>query len=224
MAENVFDNWADQYDAWFKTPSGRLVKAYESQLLLKLLTPGTGDRILDAGCGTGIFTRDVLERGACITGIDRSLPMLTGSAGLTDPGFHRAGADMTALPFKDNAFDRTFSVTAVEFIRDAALAAAELNRVTRPGGCIVLTTLNRMSPWAERRKKMGEQGHPIFRNVFFRSPEEMKALIPASEVVIETAVHFEKQTPVTQIPEIEASGRDRKSLTGAFLAVQWKKS
>jgi precorrin-6B methylase 2 len=40
------------------------VKKYEGKLILDLLRPGQGEIILDAGCGTGIFTKDFLTAGA----------------------------------------------------------------------------------------------------------------------------------------------------------------
>ena len=49
MPSSPFDTWTEPYDRWFTTPVGRLVYAYEAQLLLELLDPQPGERILDAG-------------------------------------------------------------------------------------------------------------------------------------------------------------------------------
>ena len=72
----LFDQWPDRYDGWFQTPVGSLVKHYESALLLDLLQPGPDETILDAGCGTGVFTLDLLSRGPSIVGLEISRPML----------------------------------------------------------------------------------------------------------------------------------------------------
>ena len=77
MATALFDTWTDRYDLWFATPIGQLVRWYEAELLLKFLEPQPGERILDVGCGTGIFTADVLKSGAWVTGIDLSASMLS---------------------------------------------------------------------------------------------------------------------------------------------------
>ena len=72
----IFDHWPEKYDQWFETPMGRLIKAYEGQLILRMLTPSYGEFILDAGCGTGVFTTLILETGARVVGLEVSLPML----------------------------------------------------------------------------------------------------------------------------------------------------
>ena len=72
----LFDEWPDRYDKWFETPSRGPGEKYESELLLDFLKPAVGELILDAGCGTGVFTRDILARGSRVIGLDISSPML----------------------------------------------------------------------------------------------------------------------------------------------------
>jgi len=224
MTTALFDTWTDRYDRWFETPTGRLVKKYESALLLELLNPLPGERILDVGCGTGIFTHDVLSRGATVIGIDLSGPMLKRAlARCGAAGFTGLCADMCALPFSADSFDKVFSMTAIEFVADAGRAVAELDRVARKGGCVVVTTLNSLSPWAEQRKEKGRNGHTLFQKICFRSPEDMRLLVPEKSR-IKTAVHFQKDDPVASIPERERNGSRNNPDTGALLAVQWQKA
>ena len=75
-----FDDWPERYDRWFETPVGKAVLKYEMELILEMLRPGRGERILDAGSGTGIFTREFLARGAEVVGLDISLAMLVYAA------------------------------------------------------------------------------------------------------------------------------------------------
>ena len=95
----LFDTWPERYDRWFTTPLGRLVKQYEKELIFELLRPEKGERILDAGCGTGIFTIDILATGACVVGLDISMPMLV-RAGQKIQGypFSRALGNVMTLP------------------------------------------------------------------------------------------------------------------------------
>jgi ubiquinone/menaquinone biosynthesis C-methylase UbiE len=116
----LFDEWPEAYDRWFTTPIGSLVKKYEVELILDLLKPEQGEFILDAGCGTGVFTLDILSAGSHVIGLDISLPMLIHAGKkLKEFPFEMVLADISNLPFPESSFDKVVSVTAVEFITDA---------------------------------------------------------------------------------------------------------
>jgi ubiquinone/menaquinone biosynthesis C-methylase UbiE len=222
MAE-IFDDWTEKYGQWFETPIGKLIRGYEQELILEMLEPECGDIILDAGCGTGIFVADLIEAGARVIGLELSPAMLRrAKVKLSGQAFHPLQGDMIRLPFADNSFHRTVSNTAIEFIKDAGSAIDELFRVTRPGGVIVVTTLNSLSPWADRRRKAALKGHPLFGHVVFRSPEELLDLSPVKGRS-KTAIHFEKETDPHTAKGIEEAGRKNDLDTGAFLAVRWEK-
>lgn len=217
----LFDQWPEDYDHWFTTPIGLLVKKYESDLLLELLKPNAGERILDAGCGTGIFTSDLLSHGCHVIGIDLSWPMLGRArvkAGRSP--FQTAQSDILKLPFKDNLFDKVISVTAIEFIEDAKIAIEELFRVTQRGGTMVVASLNSLSPWAERRKS--KEDHPLFKNANFRSPDDLLSLTPFQGTA-KTAIHFRKEDDPEVARKIEKEGREKGLTTGAFVAARWEK-
>ena len=220
---NLFDEWPDQYDRWFKTPIGMLVKQYETQLVLEFLNPQKGELILDAGCGSGVFTRDILSSGAYVTGMDVSKPMLKWAMNRLDGRrFKGILGDMRSLPFADGTFDKTVSITAIEFISRGKNAIDELFRVTKPGGVIVVTTLNSLSPWARRRKQAAKTGHSLFQNVVFRSPEDLLQL-GGKNGKVKTAIHFLKDDEPKDAVGIEEKGRRQNLMTGAFLAVRWIK-
>jgi len=220
----LFDEWPERYDQWFTTSIGKLVREIEGELIRKLVNPEPGDRMLDAGCGTGIFTLDFLAAGAQVVGLDISFPMLKLAAKkvIAYP-FQPVQGDMLSLPFRDNYFDKTVSITALEFIEDGPGAVKELFRVTRPGGLVIAATLNGLSPWALRRreKTLGGQRH-ILENAFFRSPEELLALT-ARKGETSTVVHFPKDADLEEALRIERTGQSNKLETGAFVAVKWQK-
>lgn len=237
-----FDDWPLRYDRWFETPVGMAVLKQETRLVLEMLRPGRGERILDAGSGTGIFTHEILAHGAEVVGLDISLAMLARAAeriaprrlpGRRDPGPLRAGetgndvcyravaADMAALPFADRSFDKSVSIAALEFVADEKRAVAELFRVTRPGGEVVVATLNSLSPWAARRSENARRDpESIFNRVFFRSPAELLAAT-AVPGMVRTAVHFGKTDDPATFDRIERLGEGLD--TGAFVAARWVK-
>ena len=219
----LFDKWSDRYDEWFQTPVGTLVKHYETLLLVDLLQPCRGETILDVGCGTGIFTLDILSFGPRIVGLEISRPMLDrASHRAKGYPFHPIAGNMMALPFADEVFDKTVSMNALEFVEDSRAAVRELFRVTQKGGTIVVTTLNSLSPWAARRKEKAENGHPLFKKMIFRSPDDMRAIAPV-EGIIKSGIHFQKDDDPARVPEIEREGRRKALNTGAFLAARWVK-
>jgi ubiquinone/menaquinone biosynthesis C-methylase UbiE len=219
----LFDDWPERYDRWFETPIGSLVKSCEGALVMELLAPAPGEVILDAGSGTGVFTLPILAAGASVVGLDISLPMVRASAGrLGRASFGPLVADMAFLPFRDAVFDKSVSITALEFIEDGAAAVAELFRVTKAGGLVVVATLNSASPWAKARIKEARERDTVFRKAVFRSPGDMRALAPFPAEV-RTAVHFGKDADPASAAVIEREGRTKRLETGAFIAARWRK-
>jgi SAM-dependent methyltransferase len=109
--------------------------------LVDLLAPAPDGRILDVGCGSGAFDRQLAERlgeGARIDAVDVNPFLLREAAALAGDLGDRirfAPGSATALPFPDQTFDCVFSITVLEEC-DAEKAIAEMARVTRPGGRI----------------------------------------------------------------------------------------
>ncbi len=219
----IFDEWPEKYDQWFTTPIGSLVRKYESELILNFLNPAPGEIILDAGCGTGMFTRDIISKGSQVIGLDISFPMLRRarekSGGVR---FHPIWGDMSTPPFREESFNKVVSITALEFIAEAKSAVAELFRVARRGGVIVVATLNSRSPWATRRREEARKGHSIFSKTILRSPNDLLSLSPARGMV-RTAIHFDKEDSPEKAVEVEREGQTMGSMTGAFAAVRWLK-
>ncbi len=111
--------------------------------VIELLDPAPGDRVLDVACGTGNAALLAAARGARVTGADitpRLVDVARERAAAAGLDAQWAVADATTLPYADAAFDAAVSIFGVIFAQPAAAAAAELLRVVRPGGRILVTS------------------------------------------------------------------------------------
>ncbi len=220
--EQLFDEWPERYNRWFTTPIGKLVRDTEGRLINELLDVKPGEHILDAGCGTGVFTLDFLAGGANVIGLDISRHMLESALKSTgDYPFSAIQGNMLHLPFRESYFDKSVSITALEFIEDAETTVNELFRVTRPGGLVVVATLNSLSPWAARRREKTEKGQRhILEDAYYRSPDELLNL-SRFKGTAKTVVHFLKDADPPEALKTEQSGQADNLNTGAFVAVKW---
>jgi SAM-dependent methyltransferase len=92
-----------------------------------------GTRVLDVGCGLGDLAAAAAARGAVATGTDLAGGMVE-AARRRHPRLEFVRADGEALPFDDGVFDATLAAFVINHMPDAERGAAELVRVTRPGG------------------------------------------------------------------------------------------
>ena len=111
------------------------------------LAVGAGRRVLDVGCGTGGGVRALATRFpevGRVVGIDKSETMIaeararTEAAGAHDSPVEFGVADAHELPFPDGSFDAAFSLRVFEIVGEPRRALAEMARVLRPGGRIVV--------------------------------------------------------------------------------------
>lgn len=117
-----------------------------NRLALERLESRPGDKVLEVGFGGGALLRAMRARGAKVSGVDVSAEMVARARGLD---VHLAPAER--LPFEAGRFDKAVSVASLYFWPDPAAALAELARVLRPGGRLVLC----FEPPEELRKWRG---------------------------------------------------------------------
>lgn len=103
-----------------------------------------GARILDAGCGVGMYTDQFRRFSPRVTGVEID-PQVAAQAAARVGGIVVAPAE--ALPFADGSFDVVFSHEVIEHVADDRRAAAEMARVLAPAGRIVLFCPNRLYPF-----------------------------------------------------------------------------
>lgn len=135
----------DRYQNWFETPEGAFALARERHLIERLVSawPRRGQRLLDVGCGPGIFLNLFWEMGFDISGLDASPEMLGAARRRLGPhaSYHLGRAEH--LPFEDDEFDYVSILTVLEFCEDPLEALREARRVAKYG--ILVAFLNRWS-------------------------------------------------------------------------------
>lgn len=113
-----------------------------SRAVLERLRVGAAARVLEIGFGPGVDLRRVSERVASVAGIDASEVMLA-QASRRNRGAIEAGrmdlrlGSMLSLPFGEE-FDAAYSINTLPFARDWAAAFAEMHRVLKPGGQLLI--------------------------------------------------------------------------------------
>jgi SAM-dependent methyltransferase len=100
-------------------------------------------RALDVGCGAGTYVRLLAERGLQAIGLDYSLPSLGRALAADDrSGEHYLAGDAYALPFPAQTFDLALSIGVLQALATPQRSLAEVARVVKPGGVLVIEALN----------------------------------------------------------------------------------
>lgn len=103
----------------------------------------SGSRVLDVGCGTGAISLALARRRATTVGVDASESYLDGARRLRS---HRhvtyEQGDARELPHPSAAFDACVSALVIDVIPEVDRVAAEMRRVTRPGGVVACCTFD----------------------------------------------------------------------------------
>ncbi len=152
IALDAYEELADAYAAAIDTKPHNAY--YERPATLSLLPSVTGRRVLDAGCGSGVYSAWLLDRGADVVAIDASERMVALATERTGGRAAMHVADLAApLPFlADASFDLVISPLVMEYVRDWRAAFGEFFRVLRPGGHLVVSVT-----------------HPFYDFTFYRS-------------------------------------------------------
>jgi len=143
QAGELFQQWRSVYES-----NGYIsnLATHRMRTVLKLLDSYKmlrKDRALDVGIGSGTLLKELAERYERVFGADFSIDMVQGSAARLRqfPTRQACGllvADVEGLPIKNNAFDLVTCLGVLEYLSTDKIALAELYRILRPGGHLVL--------------------------------------------------------------------------------------
>jgi demethylmenaquinone methyltransferase/2-methoxy-6-polyprenyl-1,4-benzoquinol methylase len=141
-ALELFEELPARYDelgaalSFFQDPRWR-------RAAVEAVAAGSGDRVLDVACGTGLVGRALVERWGCrVVGLDQSAAMLARARAMVAAD-RRLAERMTLvegeaerLPFADREFDHLTYTYLLRYVDDPAATLRELARVVKPGGRI----------------------------------------------------------------------------------------
>ena len=142
MKPDHYDSFADSYLS--DNESNLLNAHYERPAMVRLAGDVDGRRVLYAVCGPVLLAAALCAKGAVVTGFDASPAMV-------DRARQRLGNDVTLsvadlggpLPFADGAFDDVVMSLVLHYLPDWGAPLAELRRVLRPGGRLILSVNHR---------------------------------------------------------------------------------
>ena len=143
----MFDDVAERYDLTNDVLSLGQDRLWR-KAVVKAIDPKAGETILDLATGTGTSCEPLAATGATVIPCDFSLGMLrVGKRRRPDLGF--SAGDAMRLPFADDSFDAVTISFGLRNVADPAIALAEMRRVTKPGGRLVVCEFSHpvWKPW-----------------------------------------------------------------------------
>ena len=219
-----FDRIAHRYDDWYRTKTGRYVDRTEKWLVFSMLRTKSG-KALDLGCGTGNYTLELERRGFDVIGLDASEGMLKIAR---SKGLNCIKGNAYSLPFPDETFDLVLSVTMFEFIHEPEKVLQEVYRVLKPGGEILIGTMNGKSSWFLFKRLKSLFVETAYRYARFYTPGELEELLrKVGFINVESAgvIFFPSFWPFLGLAErVDRKCYKKCKNLAAFIAVRGEKS
>ena len=154
--------WAD------RTEAGLRRQTIRSERIARAAHFQPGWRVLDVGCGTGLYTtRLSSDEQVDFIAIDVATAALRVAARRTGPNVHVLAADANDLPFPDGSFDAVVGNAVLHHL-SLEPSLAELTRVLAPGGRLCFAEPNLLNP-----QVFAERNIPYLRRRLQNSPDEI---------------------------------------------------
>ena len=194
----------------WESPAGRLRWARRVEMLSKHLGPGMS--VLELGCGTGYFTRELARSRADIVAIDVSPELLEiAKTNTSAPNVRYEIQNAYELNYADAVFDSVVGSSVLHHL-ELEMALREIYRVLKPDGTISFTEPNMLNPqiaiqknvpWVKR--KLGDSPD---ETAFFRWPlRRLLEQVGYREVRIDPFDFLHPKTPVPLIDRLNSLGR-----------------
>ena len=162
-------------DKRLETVLGRYIFSRQKELILDLVVPRTGERMLSVDCGTGNYLQLFRERRCTVTGIDSSAEMIKIARDKLGDSTELILGKADDLPFSDNEFDIVTLITSLEISGNPQKALAEAIRVCRDR--VFIGFLNNYSLAGSQQRLKDLFGFPLASNIRFFSHNEIKSMV-----------------------------------------------
>ncbi|WP_434596571.1 class I SAM-dependent methyltransferase [Streptomyces sp. A5-4] len=143
----AYDGFADTFAA--EAADSAYNAHYDRPTILSLLGDVRDQRVLDAGCGPGLYLAELIAHGAQVSGFDQSADMVRHARTRLGSGIdvrqHDLDDPLDWIP--DEAVDLVLATLVIHYVRDRVTALRELHRILRPEGRLVLSTSHPTADW-----------------------------------------------------------------------------
>ncbi len=209
----MFDAVAGRYDLTNDVLSLGQDRLWRARTLAAV-DPRPGQLVLDLAAGTGTSSAPFADAGATVFPTDLSLGMLAVGK-RRRPGFHFVAGDALALPYADASFDAVSISFGLRNVEDTPAALAELRRVTRRGGRLVICEFSSPTSTAFRS---------LYRNYLLAALPRMARLLspsPSAYVYLaESILAWPDQAALAElIQDAGWAGVEWRDLSGGIVAL-----
>lgn len=166
---------ANLSNARLETELGRYIFSRQKELILDLVVPHAGERVLDVGCGSGNHLEFFRDKWCSITGIDPSAEMLEIARTKLGSKAELILGQAEDLPFSDDEFDIVTLINVLEMANDPRKVIAEAIRVCH--GRVFIGFLNNFSFVGTKQRLKELFGFPLSQKIRFLNLNEIKMMV-----------------------------------------------
>lgn len=156
---------AERIWGW-RTPAGKLRARRRAQLIIDRAGISAGKKVLEFGCGTGLFTRAFVETGAELTGLDLSPDLIAEAAQKPAKNIIYMVGDVERPDFPEASFDAVVGSSILHHV-NAEVALRAAHKVLKPGSRVAFAEPNMMNPQIAIQKNI-----PAIKRIMGDSPDE----------------------------------------------------
>lgn len=209
----MFDDAAAGYDRSNAILSGG-ASALWRIATVRALSPQPGERILDVAAGTGTSSAALAKTGAHVVAVDISPGMLAVGR-QRHPGIEFVEADAEKLPFGDDEFDAATISFGLRNVHDPKIALAEMYRVLKPGGRLLVCEFSRPT------RALVRTGYNAYLGTVFPAVARLSSSNPAAyDYLVESIRAWPDQATLSQwIRGVGFTRVAHRNLTGGVVAL-----